>query len=93
MVDKSSKYKGIEYVWEVNNIKEKVSDKSRKHISVGLVCQVNNIKGDSVWHVKKEKVSEKKKECYKESVRQVEKEYEYRSCEKSRKTKESIKGV
>ena len=54
MVDKSSKYKGIEYVWEVNNIKEKVSDKSRKHISVGLVCQVNNIKGDSVWHVKKE---------------------------------------
>ena len=48
MVDKSSKYKGIEYVWEVSNIKEEVSDKSRKHISVWLVCQVNNIKGESV---------------------------------------------
>ena len=65
MVDKSSKYKGIGYVWEVSNIKEEVSDKSRKHISVWLVCQVNNIKGESVWHVKKEykkKVSEKKQE-------------------------------
>ena len=41
------------------------------------------------------KVSEKKntKECNKESVTPVNKEYEYRSCEKSRKTKESIKGV
>ena len=48
----------------------------------------------SIMKEYKKKVSEKKnkKECNKESVTPVNKEYEYRSCEKSRKTKESIKG-
>ena len=67
----------------------KVSNMSKKNISI-LNC---------VWKVKKECNKEESvwkkntKECNKESVTPVNKEYEYRSCEKSRKIKESIKGV